>query len=199
MSFYKNKQNHKIAYKSLRGRGPGIIFIHGLNSDMNGAKALKFWREHRGNRPKAVINKMTLVLEAKFSGRLNPFANPVKESPIIMEYDRTVKKHIKVIPLLINFAVEGSTDLAQVSWKLVVLCWAHALPIRLKLYAEIVPVKNSKIFAGTSEVVESEKYAIPFGNDNTPAPTMFFARLNVEMGTDAFFVDIDPLQAKRYA
>jgi len=40
MSFYKNKQNHKIAYKSLKGRGLGIIFIHGLNSDMNGAKAL---------------------------------------------------------------------------------------------------------------------------------------------------------------
>ena len=40
MSFYKNKQNHKIAYKSLKGRGLGIIFIHGLNSDMNGAKAI---------------------------------------------------------------------------------------------------------------------------------------------------------------
>ena len=40
MSFYKNKQNHKIAYKSLKGREVGIIFIHGLNSDMNGAKAI---------------------------------------------------------------------------------------------------------------------------------------------------------------
>lgn len=54
------------------------------------------------------------------------------------------------------------------------------------------PVKNSKIFAGTSELVQSEKYAIPFGNDNTPAPTIFFARLNVEIGTDALFDDIDP-------
>jgi len=49
MSFYKNKQNHKIAYKSLKGRGPGIIFIHGLNSDMNGAKALKVERYARKN------------------------------------------------------------------------------------------------------------------------------------------------------
>ena len=49
MSFYKNKQNHKIAYKSLRGRGPGIIFIHGLNSDMNGAKALTVERYARKN------------------------------------------------------------------------------------------------------------------------------------------------------
>jgi len=40
MRFYKNKQNHKIAYKSVKGRRLGIIFIHGLNSDMNGGKAL---------------------------------------------------------------------------------------------------------------------------------------------------------------
>jgi pimeloyl-ACP methyl ester carboxylesterase len=49
MSFYKNKQNHKIAYKSLEGRGLGIIFIHGLNSDMNGAKALTVERYARKN------------------------------------------------------------------------------------------------------------------------------------------------------
>ena len=40
MRFYKNKQNHKIAYKSLKGSRLGVIFIHGLNSDMNGGKAL---------------------------------------------------------------------------------------------------------------------------------------------------------------
>ncbi|MDC0216902.1 alpha/beta hydrolase [Pelagibacteraceae bacterium] len=50
MSFYKNKQNHKIAYKSLKGRGLGIIFIHGLNSDMNGAKALTAERYARKNK-----------------------------------------------------------------------------------------------------------------------------------------------------
>ena len=109
-----------------------------------------------------------------------------------------MKKHMSVIPPLINFAVEGLTDFAQVSWKLVVLCCAHALPIRLKLYAEIVPVKNNKMFAGMSELVESEKYAIPFGNDKTPAPTIFFARLNVEMGIDAFFDDIDPCKDESY-
>ena len=49
MSFYKNKQNHKIAYKSLEGRGLGIIFIHGLNSDMNGAKALTVEKYARKN------------------------------------------------------------------------------------------------------------------------------------------------------
>ena len=50
MSFYKNKQNHKIAYKSLKGRGLGIIFIHGLNSDMNGTKALTVEKYARKNK-----------------------------------------------------------------------------------------------------------------------------------------------------
>jgi len=49
MRFYKNKQNHKIAYKSLKGRRLGIIFIHGLNSDMNGVKALTIERYARKN------------------------------------------------------------------------------------------------------------------------------------------------------
>ena len=49
MSFYKNKQNHKIAYKSSKGRGLGIIFIHGLNSDMNGVKALTVEKYARKN------------------------------------------------------------------------------------------------------------------------------------------------------
>jgi len=50
MRFYKNKQNHKIAYKSLKGRRLGIIFIHGLNSDMNGAKALMVEQYARKNK-----------------------------------------------------------------------------------------------------------------------------------------------------
>ena len=49
MPFYKNKQNHKIAYKSFKGKGLGIIFIHGLNSDMNGAKALTLEKYARKN------------------------------------------------------------------------------------------------------------------------------------------------------
>ena len=50
MPFYKNKQNHKIAYKSLKGKGLGIIFIHGLNSDMNGNKALTIEKYARKNK-----------------------------------------------------------------------------------------------------------------------------------------------------
>lgn len=32
---------HKIAYHATEGEGPGVIFCHGLNSDMGGDKALK--------------------------------------------------------------------------------------------------------------------------------------------------------------
>ena len=35
-----NKKKHKIAYKAINGKSPGIVFIHGLNSDMQGLKAL---------------------------------------------------------------------------------------------------------------------------------------------------------------
>ena len=40
MAYYINNLNQKIAYKHTKGKSPGIIFIHGLNSDMQGLKAL---------------------------------------------------------------------------------------------------------------------------------------------------------------
>ena len=40
MPYFINKLKQRIAYKTVKGRGLGIIFIHGLNSDMNGKKAL---------------------------------------------------------------------------------------------------------------------------------------------------------------
>ena len=54
MRFYKNKQNHKIAYKSLKGSRLGIIFIHGLNSDMNGGKALAIEQYAKKNKLKFI-------------------------------------------------------------------------------------------------------------------------------------------------
>ena len=40
MSYFVNKYNQKIAYKYISGKSPRIVFIHGLNSNMNGEKAL---------------------------------------------------------------------------------------------------------------------------------------------------------------
>ena len=40
MSYFINKKNQKIAYKRIKGKSPGIVFIHGLNSDMGGKKAI---------------------------------------------------------------------------------------------------------------------------------------------------------------
>ena len=52
MPYFINKLKQRIAYKTVKGRGPGIIFIHGLNSDMNGKKAItieKYARTHKLN------------------------------------------------------------------------------------------------------------------------------------------------------
>ena len=52
MSYILNKHNQKIHYKISSGKKPGIIFIHGLNSDMNGQKAItieKYAKKHRLN------------------------------------------------------------------------------------------------------------------------------------------------------
>ena len=49
MPYFINKLKQRIAYKTVKGRGIGIIFIHGLNSDMNGKKALiveKYAKNH---------------------------------------------------------------------------------------------------------------------------------------------------------
>jgi len=40
MSYFINKKNQKIAYKRIKGKSPGMVFIHGLNSNMEGKKAI---------------------------------------------------------------------------------------------------------------------------------------------------------------
>ena len=50
MAFFKNKLNQKIAYKYFNGKSPGIIFIHGLTSDMEGKKALSIEKYARKKR-----------------------------------------------------------------------------------------------------------------------------------------------------
>ena len=50
MSYLINKKNQKIAYKMIKGGSPGIIFIHGLKSDMNGLKALSIEKYAQKNK-----------------------------------------------------------------------------------------------------------------------------------------------------
>ena len=50
MSYLINKKNQKIAYKMIKGRSPGIIFVHGLKSDMNGKKALSIEKYAKKNK-----------------------------------------------------------------------------------------------------------------------------------------------------
>jgi len=50
MGYLLNKQKHKIAYKRIIGKSPGLVFIHGLNSDMNGLKAISAEKYARKNK-----------------------------------------------------------------------------------------------------------------------------------------------------
>ena len=50
MPYFINKKKEKIRYKFVKGNSPGIIFIHGLNSDMNGQKALSIEKYARKNK-----------------------------------------------------------------------------------------------------------------------------------------------------
>ena len=50
MAYFINKKKEKIHYKSVKGKSPGIIFIHGLNSDMSGQKAISIEKYARKNR-----------------------------------------------------------------------------------------------------------------------------------------------------
>ena len=54
LNFHLTENNRKIAYKKLEGKSteePGIIFLGGLASDMEGTKAkyLENWCRSRGN------------------------------------------------------------------------------------------------------------------------------------------------------
>tara|TARA_B100001057_G_scaffold184260_1_gene184972 strand:- start:3562 stop:4302 length:741 start_codon:yes stop_codon:yes gene_type:complete len=54
MQYFINKKKERIRYKSIEGKSPGLIFIHGLNSDMSGQKALSIEKFARKNHLKFI-------------------------------------------------------------------------------------------------------------------------------------------------
>ena len=40
LQFLETPEGRRLAYRKLEGSSPGVVFIHGLNSDMNGTKAV---------------------------------------------------------------------------------------------------------------------------------------------------------------
>lgn len=40
LQFLETREGRRLAYHKLDGSSPGVVFIHGLNSDMNGQKAV---------------------------------------------------------------------------------------------------------------------------------------------------------------
>ena len=67
MAYYINNLNQKIAYKYTKGKSPGIVFIHGLNSDMQGLKALTI--------EKYAKKIIYLFLDLIVGGTENPLVN----------------------------------------------------------------------------------------------------------------------------
>ena len=50
MSYLINSKNQKIAYMATKGKSPTIIFKHGLNSSMNGLKAINIEKYAKKNK-----------------------------------------------------------------------------------------------------------------------------------------------------
>ena len=71
MTYFINKKKERIHYKSIKGKGPGIIFIHGLNSDMSGQKALSIERFARKNKLKFI--RFECRGHGKSSGKFEDF------------------------------------------------------------------------------------------------------------------------------
>ena len=54
MAYLKTNYNQKIAFKANKGKSPTIIFIHGLNSDMEGLKSINLHKFTKKNNLKYV-------------------------------------------------------------------------------------------------------------------------------------------------
>ena len=73
MSYFINNLNQKIAYKFFKGKSPGIIFIHGLNSDMEGTKAISIEKFAKKGNSRGSMYNFQISLR-KFEKKMNlPF------------------------------------------------------------------------------------------------------------------------------
>ena len=71
MAYFINKKKEKIHYKVIKGKSPGIIFIHGLNSDMSGQKALSIEKYAKKN--KLMFIRFECRGHGKSSGKFEDF------------------------------------------------------------------------------------------------------------------------------
>ena len=89
MPYFINKKREKIHYKSLKGKSPGIIFIHGLNSDMSGQKALSIERYAKKN--KLGFIRFECRGHGKSSGKFEDFTISDWKSDLIDIIDNIAK------------------------------------------------------------------------------------------------------------
>jgi len=85
-SYLINKKNQKIAYKSVKGGSPGIVFVHGLNSDMEGLKAKSIEKYAKKN--KLAFLKFDFRGHGKSFGKFEDFNISDWKADIINVIDR---------------------------------------------------------------------------------------------------------------
>ena len=154
-------------------------------SNEKGANAANDLSEFKGNSTNVVISKMTFRRTWKNDGKAKVRARAENVSPMMMEYASDAKKHLAVMAPEMAHAELGPTLFDHTSLKVVELCFSHALPMMLNVYADSKPITVKIAVAGSNANGESEKNATPDGNDKTPAPMMLLARLNVDVVTVA--------------
>jgi alpha-beta hydrolase superfamily lysophospholipase len=89
MSYLINNKNQRIAYKMVEGRGPGIVFIHGLKSDMNGLKAVSIQKYAKKNHLSFL--RFDCRGNGKSDGKFEDFSVSEWKEDIILIIDKLTK------------------------------------------------------------------------------------------------------------
>ena len=89
MSYLINNKNQRIAYKMVEGREPGIVFIHGLKSDMNGLKAVSIQKYAKKNHLSFL--RFDCRGNGKSDGKFEDFSVSEWKEDIILIIDKLTK------------------------------------------------------------------------------------------------------------
>mmetsp|Transcript_75555 Transcript_75555/g.218262 ORF Transcript_75555/g.218262 Transcript_75555/m.218262 type:complete len:242 (-) Transcript_75555:88-813(-) len=150
----------------------------------NFASGARDFMLHKGSSTSKVVHTIAAERLAKKGGKPSGESRSDRQSPMIM------RKEMVPIAALPRHAAKGKnlefgpTVAAQASAKLDVPVFPHKSPMRTKVYALNRESPSATAKAGIKAWEFPPKAATPFGSDNIPAPTMFFAMLTVDWETE---------------
>lgn len=139
MPYLLNKQNQQIAYKKIKGKNPGIIFIHGLNSDMTGKKALEI--ENFAKQKKLSFLKFDCRGHGKSYGKFQDFTiSDWKNDLVDMIDKKTSGQQILIGSSMGGWLMILASKMRKKRIK-ALIGLAPAPDFTLKMYKEL-PIKN---------------------------------------------------------